>query len=82
VRYTVEEKFYTIKQVAELFSVHRTTVYDWMNAGKLAYVQVGERRRIQQSALETFIKAGHPGMSEAEAKEDGEGITIPGLVAA
>jgi excisionase family DNA binding protein len=78
----VEEKFYTIKQVAEMLSVHRTTVYDWMNAGRLAYVQVGERRRIQQSDLETFIKAGHPAKSEADAKDDGEGITIPGLVAA
>ena len=72
------EKFYTIKQVAEMLGVHRTTLYDWMNSGKLAYVQVGERRRISQSALAAFIRAGHPEAPRQEA-ESSEDIDSPAL---
>ncbi len=61
-----EERFYTIKQVTEMLGVHRTTVYDWMNAGRLAFVQVGERRRIPKSALDAFIKEGKPAQTSAE----------------
>ncbi len=61
-----EEKFYTIKQVAELFGVHRTTVYDWMNDGRLAFVHVGERRRITQGALDAFLKRGAPREGEKD----------------
>jgi excisionase family DNA binding protein len=75
------EKFYTLNQVAEMLGVHRTTLYDWMNAGKLAYVQVGERRRIAQSALAAFIRAGHPEAPRHEMEES-EGIRIPGLMLA
>ena len=75
------EKFYTIKQVAEMLGVHRTTLYDWMNSGKLAYVQVGERRRISQSALTAFIRAGRPEAPRQDV-EDSEGIRIPGLMLA
>lgn len=52
------EKFYTIDQVAQLFSVTRVTVYDWMKTGRLAYVQVGGRRRVTQSAIDAFIQPG------------------------
>ena len=72
------EKFYTIKQVADQLGVHRTTIYDWMNSGRLAYVEVGERRRITQSALNAFIKAG----GSKETKEDAEGDYAPGLMLA
>ena len=72
------EKFYTIKQVAEMLGVHRTTLYDWMNSGKLAYVQVGERRRISQSALAAFIRAGHP-EAPRPSEEPKEEIFSPAL---
>ena len=72
------EKFYTLNQVAEMLGVHRTTLYDWMNAGKLAYVQVGERRRIAQSALAAFIRAGHPQAPKHEVEGEEE-IDSPAL---
>ncbi len=65
-----EERFYTIKQVTEKLGVHRTTVYDWMNAGRLAFVQVGERRRIPKSALDAFIKAGKPAQTPDQAAHE------------
>lgn len=75
-----QERFYTIKQVTEMLGVHRTTVYDWMNAGRLAFVQVGERRRIPKSALDAFIKEGKP----AQTPEMGQPANkwSPALVAA
>jgi excisionase family DNA binding protein len=74
----IEEKFYTIEQVAEMLNVHRTTVYDWMRSGDLAFVQVGGRRRITGSALNAFIKQGKP----EELKEDSEERYSPALLAA
>lgn len=46
-----EEKFYTIQQVADRLQVSRKSVYEWMNAGRLRWLQVGKRRRITESAL-------------------------------
>ncbi len=73
----MEERFYTIDQVAELFSVTRAAVYKWMKSGELKYVLVGAHRRIPQSALNAFIKEGRP--EEAESSEE---LNSPVLVAA
>ena len=73
----MEERFYTIDQVAELFSVTRAAVYKWMKAGQLKYVYVGALRRIPQSALNAFIREGRP-----EDVEDGEERFSPALLAA
>lgn len=61
----MDERYYTIDQVAELFAVTRAAVYKWMKAGQLKYVLVGSHRRIAQSALTAFIKEG-----KAEAPEE------------
>ncbi len=74
-----EEKFYTIEQIGEMLNVHRTTVYDWMRSGELAYVQVGGRRRITSSALSAFIKEGRPEEIEEGTHRD---IKVPGLALA
>ena len=73
----MEERFYTIDQVAELFSVTRAAVYKWMKAGQLKYVFVGAHRRIPQSALSAFIREGRP--EEAEEREE---IASPALLVA
>ncbi len=75
----MEEVYYTIDEVAERLKVTRKAIYDWMRSGELGYVQIASRRRIPQSALSAFIKAGKP---EEVSEGDSEGITIPGLVAA
>ena len=48
------DTYYTIKQVAAQLNVSRQTIYRWMTACGLEYVQVGGRRRITQTALERF----------------------------
>jgi excisionase family DNA binding protein len=77
----MEEPLYTVKQVAERLGVHRTTVYDWMRSYGLRYVYVGPRRRIPQSALEEFIRAGVPAERQNQ-EQDTEEITMPSLAAA
>jgi excisionase family DNA binding protein len=72
------EEFYTVDEVAKMFKVTRTTVYEWMRSGALAYVQVGGRRRVTQSAINAFIKAGQP----EDATESAEGNYSPALLAA
>jgi excisionase family DNA binding protein len=54
----MDERYYTIDQVAELFTVTRAAVYKWMKSGQLKYVLVGAHRRIPQSAINAFIKEG------------------------
>ena len=71
---TAVDEFYTIDEVAKMFKVTRATVYEWMRSGDLAYVQVGGRRRITQSAINAFIKEGKP--EEAESSEE---IVSPAL---
>jgi excisionase family DNA binding protein len=57
----VEEKYYTIDQVAERLEVSRATIYNWMNAGLLEWVHAGpRRRRIAESAIQRFLKQGMP----------------------
>ncbi len=68
--------FYTINDVARLFDVTRTTVYDWMNTGKLPYVIIGGRRRVTREALQAFIRPGE------SSEQDTEENLVPGLVAA
>ncbi len=75
----MEERFYTIDQVAELFAVTRAAVYKWMKAGQLKYVLVGAHRRIPQSALSAFIKEGKP---EEVEEEQSANKYSPTLIAA
>ena len=74
----MDERFYTIDQVAELFSVTRAAVYKWMKSGQLKYVLVGAHRRIPQTALNAFIKEGQP----EDIGESSEGNYSPALLAA
>ena len=72
------DEFYTVDEVAKMFKVTRTTVYEWMRSGSLAYVQVGGRRRIRGSAIEAFIKEG----KAEDVNEASEEIYSPMLVTA
>jgi excisionase family DNA binding protein len=62
------EEYYTIEEVAKKLRVTRVTIYRWMQSGALRYVMAGERRRIPQSALDSFLREGRP--EEADESED------------
>ncbi len=69
----MEPKFYTIEEVRRIFGVSRTTMYIWMDTGKLRYTRIGGRRRFTQEQLDAFIKSGE--------NEQGEKLT-PSLATA
>lgn len=56
----MEEEYFTVDEVAEKLKVTRAAVYKWMKAGRLAFVYVGDDRRITSSALKAFIRPGRP----------------------
>lgn len=64
----LDDVYYTIDEVAKQFKVTRQAVYNWMNAGDLAYVRVGAHRRVTRRALAAFVRAGVPGDAAGDSK--------------
>jgi len=52
----MEEKYYTIEEVAKTLRVAYLTVYRWIQAGKLTAFKAGKQYRIKKEDLEKFIK--------------------------
>jgi len=50
-----DEKFYTIKEVAELLKVSDGGVRKWLKTDKLKGIKLGRIWRIKKSDLEEFI---------------------------
>jgi len=61
-----EAKF-SIKEVAQRFRVHVTTVYRLMDMGKLGFYQIGGRRIVGESHIEQYL-------AQAERKAKVEAI--------
>lgn len=54
----MEEKFYTVEEIAKVWGLNPMTVCRWIQERKLGYVQLGQRaRRIRQSDVDRFINA-------------------------
>ncbi len=47
----MEERFYTVQEVAEKLSVHEETVRRWIKSGKLKAERFGRAWRIRESDL-------------------------------
>jgi excisionase family DNA binding protein len=50
-----DERFYTIKEVAELLKVSDGGVRKWLKTGKLKGIKLGRIWRIKKSDLEEFL---------------------------
>lgn len=50
-----DERFYTIKEVAELLKVSDGAVRKWLKSGKLKGIKLGRIWRIKKSDLEEFL---------------------------
>jgi len=50
-----DERFYTIKEVAELFKVSDGGVRKWLKTGKLKGIKLGRIWRIKKSDLDEFV---------------------------
>ncbi len=47
---------FTVKEVAAILQISRTTVYELIYAGTLASVKIGACRRIRRVDLETYVQ--------------------------
>jgi excisionase family DNA binding protein len=50
-------KLLTLNEVAELFRVHRGTVYKWARTGKIRAVRIASTWRIPQEVIDEKLKA-------------------------
>ncbi len=50
-----DERFYTIKEVAELLKVSDGGVRKWLKTGKLKGIKLGRIWRIKKSDLDEFV---------------------------
>lgn len=46
---------YTLKEVEEILSVTRKTIYSWIKSGKLHAVKVGSQYRVKKEDLESLL---------------------------
>jgi excisionase family DNA binding protein len=65
---TVEAHFYTPQEVAKLLRLQVQTVYDYIRMGRLPAVRFGNRYRIAQADLDSFVAGStvHAGPGEIE----------------
>lgn len=53
----MEDKFYTIQEIADILKVDYMTVYRWIRAGRIDAYQVQKQYRIKESDFEKFMEA-------------------------
>lgn len=68
----MEDKFYTIDQIAELLGMHHKTIRKFINEGKLGANKVGKQWRISGHDLSVFMEKNDFSVSKNEEKEDKE----------
>ena len=52
----MEEKFYTINQVAEILDMHHKTIRNFISEGKLSASKVGKQWRISEEDIHLFME--------------------------
>lgn len=53
----MEDKYYTIEEVAQMLKVAYLTVYRWIRAGKLNAIKAGKQYRIGEHELNNFLSS-------------------------
>jgi excisionase family DNA binding protein len=53
----MEEKYYTIQDVADRLKVSYRTVFRWVHAGDLPAYKLGQEWRITEEDLKAFLEA-------------------------
>lgn len=71
----MEEKYHTVKEIANRFRVSRQAVYDWIESGQLRAIKLGSRVRVSESALNDFVQSVKPG--EKIGEEPGQTWAAP-----
>ena len=50
-----DQLLYTLPEVAAMLGLGRTTLYEEMNRGRLAYVKIGRSRRISSEQVRRYV---------------------------
>lgn len=53
----MEDKYYTIQEIADILKVDYMTVYRWIRAGKLEAYQLQKQYRIREADFKKFMEA-------------------------
>ena len=53
----MEERYYTLQEIADLLKVSYMTVYRWIHSGKLEAYQVQKQYRIREADFDRFMQA-------------------------
>jgi excisionase family DNA binding protein len=53
---SMEEKYYTAQEIADILKVAYMTVYRWIRAGNLVAYQVQKQYRIKESDFKKFME--------------------------
>ncbi len=51
----MDDKYYTLQEVAEIFKVAYLTVYRWVTKGKLEAYKVGKKYMIKESDIQKLL---------------------------
>ncbi|MGD9116763.1 MAG: helix-turn-helix domain-containing protein [Dehalococcoidia bacterium] len=65
----MEDKYYTIQEIADILKVDYMTVYRWIRAGKLEAYQVQKHYRIKESDFQKFMEANKKVASKGSQNE-------------
>ena len=55
-KHRMNEKIYTVKQVASQLQVDTKTVRKWIRDGELKAIDIGGEYRVRQAALDDFLR--------------------------
>ena len=66
----MEDKFYTIEQVAEMLGLHHKTIRKFITEGKLTANKVGKQWRISGHDLSIFMENNNVNMSNRSTNKD------------
>lgn len=51
------EKYYTTKEIAEMFKVAYLTVYRWIKEGRIEAYKLGKEYRIKKTDIDKFMES-------------------------
>lgn len=66
----MENKFYTIEQIAELLGMHHKTIRKFITEGKLGANKVGKQWRISGHDLSVFMEKNNVGINNERINEE------------
>ena len=64
----MERRWITVRETAELLSVHSMSVRKWIDTGKIKAIRIGRSVRVDLRALETQLEAQAQGQAAGRGR--------------